>query len=131
MDTTVTTVDWQPLSVETVADWAELTNLLAVVDGTEEFYDADALAEELREPGLDPRLDTTMVGTPYLDRIAPVPPEVLAGFRELGDRIVLGSDFPNIPYPYARQVQSLIEWNFGEDWLRQVLWHNGAELMGF
>jgi len=58
MDTTVTTVDWQPLSVETVADWAELTNLLAVVDGTEEFYDADALAEELREPGLDPRLDT-------------------------------------------------------------------------
>lgn len=76
-------------------------------------------------------LDTTMVGTPYLDRIAPVPAEVLAGYRGLGDRIVLGSDFPNIPYCYARQVQSLIEWNFGEDWLRQVLWHNGAELMGF
>ena len=34
MDTTVPTVDWQPLSVETVADWAELTNLLAVVDAT-------------------------------------------------------------------------------------------------
>ena len=36
----MTTTDWQPLSVETVADWAELTNLLAVVDATEEFYDA-------------------------------------------------------------------------------------------
>lgn len=58
MDSTVTTVDWQPLSVPTVADWAELTNLLAVVDGTEEFYDADALAEELHEPGVDPELDT-------------------------------------------------------------------------
>ncbi|HST49874.1 amidohydrolase family protein [Jatrophihabitans sp.] len=76
------------------------------------------------------RLDTTMVATPYLDRIAPVPAEVLAGYRDLGDRIVLGSDFPNIPYRYARQVQSLLEWNFGDDWLRQVLWHNGATLMG-
>jgi GNAT superfamily N-acetyltransferase len=54
----VTTTDWRPLSVETVGDWAELTNLLAVADGTEEFYDAMALAEELHEPGVDPRLDT-------------------------------------------------------------------------
>ena len=41
-----------------MGDWAELTNLLAVADGTEEFYDAMALAEELREPGVDPALDT-------------------------------------------------------------------------
>jgi hypothetical protein len=75
------------------------------------------------------RLDTTMVGTPYLDRIAPVPPDVLAAYRDLGDRIVLGADFPNIPYSYARQIQSLVDWGFGEDWLRQVLWHNGAALM--
>lgn len=53
-----TTTDWRPLSVETVGDWAELTNLLAVADRTEEFYDAMALAEELNEPGVDPRLDT-------------------------------------------------------------------------
>jgi ribosomal protein S18 acetylase RimI-like enzyme len=52
------TGNWQPLSVETVADWAELTNLLAVADGTDEFYDAEALAEELAEPGVNPRLDT-------------------------------------------------------------------------
>ena len=54
----VAATDWQPLSVETVGDWAELTNLLAVADRTEEFYDAMALAEELNEPGVDPRLDT-------------------------------------------------------------------------
>jgi predicted TIM-barrel fold metal-dependent hydrolase len=77
------------------------------------------------------RLDTTMVGTPYLSRIAPVPAEVLAGYRDLADRIVLGTDFPNIPYTYAQQIQSLLEWDFGDDWLRQVLWHNGASLMGF
>ncbi|MEA2207325.1 MAG: mycothiol synthase [Blastocatellia bacterium] len=52
------TADWRPLSVETVGDWAELTNLLAVADGTEEFYDAMALAEELHEPGVEPELDT-------------------------------------------------------------------------
>lgn len=52
------TTDWRPLEVEAVGDWAELTNLLAVADGTEEFYDAMALAEELREPGVDPASDT-------------------------------------------------------------------------
>jgi hypothetical protein len=30
---------------------------------------------------------------------------------------------------YASQIQSLLEWGFGDDWLRQVLWHNGAALM--
>ena len=75
-------------------------------------------------------LDTTMVGTPFMNRIAPIPPDVLAGYRDRPDRIVLGADFPNIPYSYAQQIQSLLEWDFGDDWLRQVLWHNGAELMG-
>ena len=55
---------------------------------------------------------------------------MLAGYRDLGDRIVLGSDFPNIPYSYAHQIQSLIDWDFGDDWLRQVLWHNGAACWG-
>lgn len=57
----MTTVRWQPLSVEAVTAWAELTNLLAVADGTEEFYEPEALAEELTEPGVDPQLDTVAV----------------------------------------------------------------------
>lgn len=76
------------------------------------------------------RLDTTMVGTPYIERVAPLPAEVLDGYRALGDKIVLGTDFPNIPYSYATQIQSLVDWGFGDDWLRQVLWHNGTELLG-
>ena len=74
-------------------------------------------------------LDTTMVGTEYINRIAPIPSEVLAGYRDLGDRIVLGSDFPNIPYSYATQIQALLDWDCGDDWLRAVLWHNGARLL--
>ncbi|HET6210562.1 MAG TPA: amidohydrolase family protein, partial [Jatrophihabitans sp.] len=76
------------------------------------------------------RLDTTMVGTGFLNRLAPIPADTLRGYRDLADRIVLGSDFPNIPYSYAHQIQSLIDWDFGDDWLRAVLWHNGAALMG-
>jgi predicted TIM-barrel fold metal-dependent hydrolase len=103
----------------------ELTAVIAHA-GAPEYAEHLALVRRYRRVWLD----TTMVGTPYLDRIAPVPAEVLAGYRDLPERIVLGSDFPNIPYSYARQVQSLLEWDFGEDWLRQVLWHNGAALMG-
>jgi ribosomal protein S18 acetylase RimI-like enzyme len=61
------------LSAETVAEWAELTNLLAEADGTDELYEAEALAEELQEPGVDPRLDTLGV---WRDG-------VLAGFGQL------------------------------------------------
>lgn len=66
-------MSWRPLSAESVAEWAELTNLLAEADGTDEFYDAEALAEELVEPGVDPRLDTVGV---WRDG-------VLAGFGQL------------------------------------------------
>lgn len=75
-------------------------------------------------------LDTTMVGTGFMNQLAPLGPEVLARYRDAGPKIVLGSDFPNIPYRYAHQIQSLIDWGFGDDWLRQVLWHNGARLLG-
>jgi hypothetical protein len=39
-----------------------------------------------------------------------VPADALAAYRELGERIVLVTDFPNVPYSYARQIQSLLEW---------------------
>lgn len=74
-------------------------------------------------------LDTTMVGTAFMNRIAPVPPEVVARLADLGDRVVLGSDFPNIPYPYATQLAALTEWGLGEDWLRAVCWANGRRLL--
>jgi hypothetical protein len=74
-------------------------------------------------------VDTTMVGTAFTERFAPLPWSLLPRLRDLGDRVVLGSDFPNIPYPYAEQIAALASWDLGDDWLRAVCWHNGARLM--
>jgi len=52
---------WSTLSPETVPQWTELTNLLAQVDDTDDFYDAEDLAEELTEHGFDPALDSWAV----------------------------------------------------------------------
>lgn len=75
-------------------------------------------------------LDTTMFATDFSERDAPFPRELLPRLAELRDRVVLGSDFPNIPHPYAHQIEALARLNLGEDWLRAVLWHNGARLLG-
>ena len=48
------------------------------------------------------------------------------GWRDLRDRVLLGSDFPNIPYPYAHQLEALERLGLGDDWLRAVCWDNGA-----
>jgi predicted TIM-barrel fold metal-dependent hydrolase len=47
----------------------------------------------------------------------------------LRDRIVLGSDFPNIPYPYVEQLAGLVWLDLGDDWLRAVLHDNAADLL--
>jgi mycothiol synthase len=52
---------WTTLTTDTAAEWAELTNLLAKVDDTDEFYEAEDLAEELEEHGFDPKLDSWAV----------------------------------------------------------------------
>jgi uncharacterized protein len=75
-------------------------------------------------------LDTTMAFTPFMDQLAPFPDELVPRLVELGTKIVLGSDFPNIPYPYARQLQALVELGLGDDWLRAVCVDNGARLLG-
>ena len=52
--------------------------------------------------------------------------------RELGlaGKVLLGSDFPNIPYPYARQVAGLARLGLGDAWLRAVCWQNPVALFG-
>jgi uncharacterized protein len=73
-------------------------------------------------------LDTTMVFTTFFPGF---PPELLPRVRELGlaGRVLLGSDFPNIPHPYAHQLDSLQRLGFGDDWLRAVCWGNAAGMM--
>jgi hypothetical protein len=75
-------------------------------------------------------LDTTMFGTDFVEEMMPFPRDLLPRLTDLSDRIVLGTDFPNIPYPYAHQLQALARLDLGDAWLRAVLWHNGARLLG-
>ncbi|MBO0595240.1 amidohydrolase [Nesterenkonia sp. E16_7] len=75
-------------------------------------------------------LDTTMVFTDFIEGLHPFPRDRLGQLKELQDSIVLGTDFPNIPYRYAHALDSLINLGMGEDWLRAVLHHNGSRLLG-
>jgi len=75
-------------------------------------------------------LDTTMVFTAWSERRTPFPVDLVPSLVALGDRILLGSDFPNIPYPYCEQLAGLVRLGLGDDWLRRVLHGNAAELLG-
>ena len=75
-------------------------------------------------------VDTTMVGTDFMDALAAPSPDVVRRLGTVEDRVVLGADFPNIPYAYAHQLEALERFGLGEDWLRAVCWHNGARLLG-
>ncbi|MFG3347874.1 amidohydrolase family protein [Streptomyces sp. NPDC048018] len=75
-------------------------------------------------------LDTTMAFTDFSERLAPFPAGELKRLHGLGDRILLGSDFPNIPYPYLHQLDALERLGLGDDWLRAVCHDNAARLFG-
>jgi uncharacterized protein len=92
--------------------------------GGPEYADFMALAEAYPNVGLD----TTMVGTDFMEPQMPYPPELLPRLRELGlaGRVYFGSDFPNIPYQWVQQVEALCRWDLGDQWLRAVLWGNAA-----
>ncbi len=77
-------------------------------------------------------LDTTMAFTPFFDEMGGAyPPELLPRLRDLGlaGKVHLGSDFPNIPYPYAVQLEALERLGLGDDWLRAVCWTNTEALL--
>ena len=72
-----------------------------------------------------------MAFTPLLRPVRrPFPAGELPRLRELGlaGKVLLGSDFPNIPYPYAEQLAGLARLDLGDDWLRAVCWDNAAAL---
>jgi predicted TIM-barrel fold metal-dependent hydrolase len=80
-------------------------------------------------------LDTTMVGTPFTEAFAPLPPDWAARLVDVADRVVFGSDFPNIPYAYAEQVRAVAGWAAADDrlgapFLRSVLHDAPARLLG-
>lgn len=73
-------------------------------------------------------LDTTMVFTEFFG--VEYPPDLLPRLRDLQPKVLLGSDFPTIPYPYVHQLEGLARLDLGDDWLRAVCWENGAGLLG-
>lgn len=50
--------------------------------------------------------------------------------ERLKDKVLLGTDFPNIPHAYGHQLEVLERLDLGADWLRAVCWENGARLLG-
>ncbi|MFJ4843051.1 amidohydrolase family protein [Streptomyces sp. NPDC088746] len=87
---------------------------------------AEFLALAAAHPGV--RLDTTMAFTDFTEDFAPFPPSERGRLADLGDRILLGTDFPNIPYPYAHQLHALERLGLGDAWLRAVCHGNASEL---
>ncbi|HET7193500.1 MAG TPA: amidohydrolase family protein [Nocardioides sp.] len=94
--------------------------------GAPEYADFLALAERFEEV----RLDTTMVFTDFFEAEAPYPRDLLARLADLQPKVLLGSDFPTIPYPYAHQLEALARLELGDDWLRAVCWDNGVRIFG-
>jgi predicted TIM-barrel fold metal-dependent hydrolase len=75
-------------------------------------------------------LDTTMAFTSFAEASAPFPRAALPRLADLGDRILLGTDYPNIPYSYAGALGALENTGLGTAWLRAVCHDNAAKLFG-
>lgn len=93
-----------------------------------------ALAVDLAERYAGVHLDTTMVGVPFNRAEELLPADWPARLAAIADKVVLGTDFPSIPYEYATQLRAIVTWanaddRLGEDFLRAVLWHTPRRLL--
>ena len=73
-------------------------------------------------------LDTTMAFTDFVEADAPFPHNALPRLVDLGDRVLLGTDFPNIPYSYITALTALERLDLGKGWLQAVCHDNAARL---
>jgi predicted TIM-barrel fold metal-dependent hydrolase len=105
--------------------WPRLAVVVAHL-GAPEYVEFLELAERFERV----YLDTTMAFTDFFEQMAPYPSALLPRLADLGDKVLLGSDFPTIPYPYRHQLESLARLGLGEHWLRAVCWDNGVRLFG-
>ncbi|MCY9787457.1 amidohydrolase [Nocardiopsis sp. EMB25] len=94
--------------------------------GAPEYEDFLSLAERHTHV----MLDTTMAFTPFIEDMAPFPRAALPRLADLGGRVLLGTDFPNIPYRYADALDALEATGLGTEWLRAVCHDNAARLFG-
>lgn len=79
-------------------------------------------------------LDTTMIFVDFdlrTDEAHPEFPEaLLPRVGALGEKILFGTDFPNIPYRLDHPLTRLDALGFGDDWLKAVLHDNAVEVFG-
>jgi predicted TIM-barrel fold metal-dependent hydrolase len=95
--------------------------------GMPEYAEFLGLAE--RHPGV--LLDTTMAFTPFAEQGGNAYPAAqLPRLAALGDRVLLGTDFPNIPYRYPEALEALERAGLGSPWVRAVCHDNAARLLG-
>jgi len=114
---------------EVLAAHPRLTVVLAHA-GLPDYTGALALLDRFENV----HLDTTMVGTTYTEQFAPVPRNWPARLADVADRVALGTDFPNIPYPYWHQLEAIASWAAADDrlgaaFLRSVLHDTPARLL--
>jgi uncharacterized protein len=74
-------------------------------------------------------VDTTMCFTDSFGDQSELGRTLAPRLNELREKVVFGADFPNIPHQYAHQVEVLVRLGLGDDWLRDVLWHNPRRLL--
>jgi predicted TIM-barrel fold metal-dependent hydrolase len=93
--------------------------------GMPEYDDFLGLAERFANV----HLDTTMCFVDSFGNQAELGRQLAPRLDALRDKILLGTDFPNIPHDYAHQLEVLERLELGDDWLRAVCWHNSARLL--
>jgi uncharacterized protein len=114
----------EPLA-RVLARWPRLAVVVAHL-GAPEYDEFVSLAERFERV----HLDTTMVFTDFFGEMSAFPSSLLPRLVDLREKVLLGSDFPTIPYPYLHQLEALARLGLGEEWLRAVCWDNGVRLFG-
>lgn len=110
---------------EVLRRYPELTLVIAHM-GNDEYEGFVDLAERYSRV----HLDTTMVFTPFNEAMSPYPRDLLPRLGALEDRVVFGSDFPNIPYNFVEQVKGIAGLDLPRSWKQRVCYHNPLALIG-
>ena len=109
---------------EVLARHPQLTAVIAHMGMPE--YDAFL---DLAERYDNVHVDTTMCFTDSFGEQESLGRELAPRLAALRHKVLLGADFPNIPHAYAHQLEVLARLGLGDDWLRDVVWHNPVRLL--